>query len=333
MKTLTLKSHRFRAEREAAWKELEGLLDRFEKGRAVRLSDEEIIALPVLYRAALSSLSVARAISLDQNLIAYLESLSTRAYFCVYGTRARLGERIAGFFAYGWRDAVRSLWIETLFSAGLTFLGVVVAYVMTRSGSDWFYSFIPANLAEGRDPTASTADLKNAIFSPHHIDGLAVFATFLFNHNTEVAFLAFALGFACCLPTAFLMILNGATLGALLALYVEHGLGVEFVGWVLIHGVTELFAVILAGAAGFKLGWSLAFPGNLSRTDALAAAGRTAAVVMAGVVIMLAVAGLLEGFARQLITSTAFRYAIATATGAFWLSFFYANERQIRGRS
>jgi uncharacterized membrane protein SpoIIM required for sporulation len=331
MKTLTLKSHRFRAEREAAWKELEALLDKFEKGRAVRLSDEEIIALPVLYRAALSSLSVARAISLDQNLIAYLESLSTRAYFCVYGTRARLGERIAGFFAHGWRAAVRSLWIETLFSAGLTFLGIVVAYVMTRTGADWFYSFIPADLAQGRDPTASTADLKNAIFSTPQTDGLAVFATFLFNHNTEVAFLAFALGFACCLPTAFLMILNGATLGALLALYAEHGLGFEFGGWVLIHGVTELFAVTLAGAAGFKLGWAFAFPGNLSRADALAAAGRTAAIVMAGVVIMLAVAGLLEGFARQLITSTALRYTIAIATGAFWLSFFYLGGRRTRG--
>lgn len=330
METLTLKSHRFRAEREAAWKELETLLDRFEKGRSSRLSDDDIIALPVLYRAALSSLSVARAISLDQNLIAYLESLSTRAYFCVYGTRARLGERIAGYFAYGWREAVRSLWIETLFSGGLTLLGIVVAFVMTRSGSDWFYAFIPADLAQGRDPTASTADLKNAIFSSHH-DGLAVFATFLFNHNTEVAFLAFALGFACCLPTAFLMIVNGATLGALLALYVEHGLGIEFGGWVMIHGVTELFAVTLAGAAGFKLGWALAFPGNRSRADALAAAGRTAALVMAGVVIMLAVAGLLEGFARQLITSTPIRYTIASATGAFWLSFYYLGRSPARG--
>jgi uncharacterized membrane protein SpoIIM required for sporulation len=330
MKTLTLKSHRFRAEREAAWKELEGLLNRFEKGRAAQLSDEEIIALPVLYRAALSSLSVARAISLDQSLIAYLESLSTRAYFCVYGTRARIGERIARFFAYGWRDAVRSIWIETQVSAGLTLLGVVVAFVMTRSGSDWFYAFIPPELAQGRDPTASTADLQHAIFSSTH-DGLAVFATFLFSHNTEVAFLAFALGFACCLPTAFLMFLNGATLGALLALYVEHGLGLEFGGWVLIHGVTELFAVTLAGAAGFKLGWALAFPGSLSRADALASAGRTAAVVMAGVVIMLAAAGLLEGFARQLVTATPIRYAVAFATGAFWLSFFYAGGRQTHG--
>ena len=53
-------------------------------------TDEELLAIPVLYRATLSSLSVARATSLDHSLIDYLESLSTRAYFFVYGARAIL---------------------------------------------------------------------------------------------------------------------------------------------------------------------------------------------------------------------------------------------------
>ena len=326
---LILKSSRFRAEREAAWKRLEELIDRFEKRRS--LSDDDIIALPVLYRAALSSLSVARAISLDQNLIGYLESLSTRAYFCVYGTRARIGERIAGFFRHGWRDAVREFWVETLVSAGLVLLGVVVAFIMTRSGADWFYAFIPHELAEGRDPSAATADLRKVLFSTHDTSGLAFFSSFLFSHNTQIALLAFALGFACCLPTALLMIYNGMTLGALLALYAERGLGLDFVGWVMIHGFTELFAVTLAGAAGFKLGWTLAFPGAQSRLDALASAGRKTAVVMAGVIVMLAVAGLLEGFARQLITSTAIRLTIAFATAAFWFSYFYLGRNPRRG--
>lgn len=332
MAPLILKSHRFRAEREAAWRRLEALLDRFEKGRTARLSDDDILAIPVLYRAALSSLSVARAISLDQNLIGYLESLSTRAYFCVYGTRARLGERFTGFLLRGWPEAVRAIWIETLVSAGFMFLGAVVALLLVHSGADWFYAFIPAQLAEGRDPSASTADLKRALFDTHGASGLAFFSSFLFSHNTQIAFMAFALGFACCLPTVFLMFYNGALLGALLAVYADHGLGVEFLGWVLIHGVTELFAVTLAGAAGFRIGWTLAFPGMQSRLDALADAGRLCAVVMAGVMIMLACAGLLEGFGRQLITSTALRYAIAASTAAFWLFYFYRSGRRLHGR-
>src|SRR6195256_3645395 len=102
MAELQLKSHRFRAEREADWRRLETLLNRVEKGGARKLNRDELVEMPVLYRQALSSLSVARAISLDQGLIGYLESLCTRAYFFVYGTRATLLERIVAFFARDW---------------------------------------------------------------------------------------------------------------------------------------------------------------------------------------------------------------------------------------
>jgi hypothetical protein len=78
MAELHLKSYRFRAEREDDWRRLEKLLTKVGKGSAKALSDEELLALPVLYRQALSSLSVARATSLDQGLVDYLESLSTR---------------------------------------------------------------------------------------------------------------------------------------------------------------------------------------------------------------------------------------------------------------
>ena len=81
------------------------------------------MALPLLYRAAVSSLSVARAISLDAALVAYLEGLVTRAYFFVYGTRARLRERLVRFFQIDWPAAVRALWRETAVSAAILLIG------------------------------------------------------------------------------------------------------------------------------------------------------------------------------------------------------------------
>jgi len=77
-RTLTLKSKRFREERQDVWKEMEAMLKRIESRSVRGLTDEEIIKLPRLYRSTLSSLSVARATSLDQSVITYLESLSTR---------------------------------------------------------------------------------------------------------------------------------------------------------------------------------------------------------------------------------------------------------------
>ena len=86
-----LRSDRFRLEREGDWKRLEAIVTRMEKGQLRKLSDDDVLALPVLYRTVASSLSIARETSLDAATLAYLESLEQRAWFDVYGPRASLG--------------------------------------------------------------------------------------------------------------------------------------------------------------------------------------------------------------------------------------------------
>src|SRR5262245_63249221 len=125
-----LRSLRFRQEREETWKRLDVLVSRFERGAASSLSLEDMVALPALYRATLSSLSVARETSLDAALIEYLEALSTRAYFCVYGARTTLLQRVGKFFTEDWPAAVRHIWRETVISALFMALGTAVAWVL-----------------------------------------------------------------------------------------------------------------------------------------------------------------------------------------------------------
>jgi uncharacterized membrane protein SpoIIM required for sporulation len=93
------------------------------------------------------------------------------------------------------------------------------------------------------------------------------------------------------------------------------------VGWLSVHGTTELSAILLAGAAGIHIGRSMAFPGDASVLDAAAAAGRRAAQVMVGVVLMLIVAALLEGFARQLLNATSSRMIVGGAMLVFWIGY------------
>lgn len=319
-----LKSQRFRQAREDDWRRLERLMDKAEKGSASKLTDAEILAVPVLYRSTLSALSVARETSLDQGLIDYLETLSARAYFFVYGSRATIQDRMVAFFRTDWPAAVRGLWRETLVSAALMLLGALVAGWLVMHEPEWFYAFVPADLSGGRDPAASTETLRATLDGADGAQGLSAFAAYLFTHNAQVALLAFALGFALCLPTGLLILYNGATLGAFFALFASRGLGFELGGWLLIHGVTELIAVILAGAAGLKIGWAVAFPGQKRRLDAAVEAGRTAGIAMGGVVVMLMFAGLLEGFGRQLIVDTGLRYAVAAASALIWGLYFYA---------
>lgn len=325
---LRLKSQRFRQEREADWTRLERLMDRVEKRALSSLTDEELLAIPTLYRSTLSALSVARETSLDRSLIDYLEVLAARAYFFVYGSRSTVLERLRGFFRHDWPAAVRDLSKELLAAVLLTLVGAAAAAILIAHDPQWFNVFVPQDLAGMRDPAAPTAALRDTLYHEGETDSLGVFATFLFTHNAQVAVAAFALGFAFCAPTVLLLLYNGATLGAFVSLFVGRGLGFELGGWLLIHGVTELFAIFLAGAAGLRIGWAAAFPGELSRLAAISRAGRTAGVAMGGVVVMLLLAGLLEGFGRQLITNDFARYAVAGSTAVMWLVYFFAPRRE-----
>ncbi|MEM8986178.1 MAG: stage II sporulation protein M [Pseudomonadota bacterium] len=320
-----LRSRRFRLEREADWLKLEDLLARVAKGGAAALTNDELVDLPRVYRSTLSALSVARSTSLDKNVIAYLESLSTRAYFFLYGSRASLSDRFMSFLRRDWPLSVRAIWRETVVALAITLLAGAAAFSLVMNDADWFYSFAPADLAGDRSPAASTESLRSTLYDGGG-EGLSVFATFLFTHNARVAIFAFALGFAFCIPTVFLLAYNGCVLGAFLALFVSRNLGFELGGWLLIHGVTELFAIILAGAAGLKIGWAVANPGDQTRLAAVAAAGRTASLAVFGVIIMLFLAGLLEGFGRQLITNDLVRYAVALSTGVLWWLYFYGGR-------
>ena len=126
------------------------------------------------------------------------------------------------------------------------------------------------------------------------------------------------------LPTALLLIQNGLMLGAFYAIFAAKGLGPNVTGWLMIHGTTEIFAICISGAAGIRIGLAVAFPGAASRMDSLVQAGRTTATAMAGTVIMLAVAGLLEGVGRQTINNDLMRMLIGGAVLIGWLSYFYA---------
>ncbi|MBA4761419.1 stage II sporulation protein M [Sphingomonas sp.] len=321
----------FRAEREADWQRLEAMLDLIEKKSPRRLSSEDLFELPRLYRSTLSALSIARETSLDGSMIAYLESLSTRAYFILYGCRDSFWKQLGGFFAQGWPAAVRWMVPEILIIAALFIGSGLAGYFLVLADPGWFGAIVPGELASGRNMQASVETLRESIYGAPDHDGLEIFATFLFTHNSQVSIMAFALGFAFGIPTLFLIASNGVLLGAFYAAFVSKGLGVGFTGWLMIHGSTELSAIILAGAAGLHIGRAVAFPGDRSRLAAAGEAGRRGALVMIGVVIMLLVAGLLEGFARQLITADAARFAIAATMFAIWVVYFALVGRRRHG--
>lgn len=322
-----LRSDRFRLEREGDWKRLEAIVTRMEKGRLRKLSDEDVLALPVLYRTVASSLSIARETSLDAATLGYLEALVQRAWFIVYGPRASLASWLRRFLGGGWSAAVRSIWLDILIAFALMVAGTVVGWLLVAGDPEWYHALVPGGFADARVPGASAEVLRNTLFPDQTKEPLAAFAAALFGNNAQVSILAFALGFAFGIPSLLLLVHNTAMLGAMLWLYNGAGLTIDFVAWIAIHGTTELFAILLSGAAGLHIGRSMAFPGDRSILEAAAQAGRRASQVMMGVVLMLVLAAMLEGLGRQLINNTPGRLAVGGFMLLLWLSYFFVFRR------
>lgn len=318
-----LASYRFREERQQGWQALERLLDAAERRGLASLQPDELLQIPRLYRVCASSLSVARSISLDANLVAYLESLTSRAYFVVYGVRDGAGALLMRFLRLQLPAAVRAVRWPIALATALMMVGVAAGWAITAADSAWFETFVDAQTAQGRTPSASREVLAETLFdTPPPGEQLTAFASFLFQNNARIGMLCFALGAAFGVPVVLLLLYNGLMLGAMCAVFAGKGLTIEFLAWLAIHGTTELFAVAICGGAGFHLASAMIDPGRRSRLAALAAHGREAALLAVGAVGMLFVAAAIEGYGRQWVADTAWRFAIGGFMLVAWCCYF-----------
>ena len=334
MSEANIRSSRFRAEREADWKRLEQIVTRTEKNGVRSLNYDDARDLAVLYRQATNSLSVAREISLDRSLLHYLEALCCRAYLAVYAPQDSLGGLLRRTFLVSIPGAMRRSAIPLFLAFLAMALGAITGYMLFFDDQTWYNTFMPGGLAGGRGITSSKEDLLAVIYSDDQdaLDRLGAFAAYLFSHNTRIAIFAFALGIFVCLPSFALSAYNGLILGVFVALHVDRGIGPDIIAWLSIHGVTELSAIIIATAGGFRLGLAVLFPGNLRRRDALRREGRDAVLLALLAAIMLVVAGLLEGFARQLVQDMNTRLIVGWGFGLFWLGYVLFSGRSARSR-
>jgi uncharacterized membrane protein SpoIIM required for sporulation len=87
------------------------------------------------------------------------------------------------------------------------------------------------------------------------------------------------------------------------------------------HGVLELFAIWVSGAAGFLLGKSVVAPGDRSRADAIVANGRIAVRMVGAAVVFLLLAGTIEGFLSVSGRGLAARAAASAVSLAFLIGY------------
>ena len=324
-----LRSARFRSEREPAWTRAEALVAKAEGG-VVHMTYAEVLELSDLYQQVVNALSVARAISMDAALLAYLEALSARAYLVIHAPQESLSGLVGKLLREDIPQTVRRSWVSILIAFVALALGAVTAAVLVARDPSWYYTFVPPGLGDGRTPDASRDYLRSTLFDGggHETEALSTFASFLFTHNTQIAILIFAVGIFALIPSFVLTYYNGLMIGAFWMAFARHGLGYEVTGWLSIHGVTELTAVVMACAGGTQMGLAVINPGDMTRRAALKARGRDAVRLFGLAAIMLIVAAVVEGFFRQIIQSTEARLVIGWGIGCLWAAWLTLSGRR-----
>ncbi len=123
----------------------------------------------------------------------------------------------------------------------------------------------------------------------------AAFSGRVWTNNAWVAATCIALGITG-LPVLAALASNAVNVGLQGGLLIENGRGEVFFGLILPHGILELTAVFVAAGAGLKLFWAWVAPGPRSRSSSLATEGRAMFGVALGLVVVLFVSGIIEGF-------------------------------------
>lgn len=303
---------RYLAANEPAWQRLDELVRR--SGRGVRrLGDDELDELVVGYQRASADLSWARNHYQDPATTARLNDLVARANAVVYRRTSSPVQTIRQFATVSFPAAVWHLRRFVAVAALATFLPTAVVAVWFANSDDALEVAAPEAVRQ-----AYIEDDFEAYYSS---EPAGQFATRVLVNNIQVSFLAFALGIAFGAGTVAILAFNGANLGVALGLFAAVGEQGRFWGLILPHGLLELSAVVVAGAAGLNLGWALVAPGDRRRGRALTEEARRSVAVVGGLMACFVVAGIIEGFVTPSGLPTAVRVGIGVAVFAAFVAY------------
>ncbi|HZL02618.1 MAG TPA: stage II sporulation protein M, partial [Cellulomonas sp.] len=183
------------------------------------------------------------------------------------------------------------------------------------SASGWVATQ-PDALAAMGTPTWQTEYVDNAFAS--YYDPGAGFAAMVWTNNAWIAAQGVGLGITGVMPV-FVLVNNAVNVGATGGMMAAHGELPIFLQLIAPHGMLELTSVFVAIAAGLRLFWTWVDPGPRTRTRALAEEGRALFTVALGLVGVLAVSGVIEGF----VTGSALPWVVKIAIGLVALAAFW----------
>lgn len=279
----------FVARRQRAWDELDGLVP---TDKALhKLPPDRIARAGALYRSVCADLMRARSSGYTRDLVDHLDALAARAHNAIYRSepyRLRsLWELVARDFPVTLRESWR-------------FLAAAIALFTIPFAVTLWATLAEPSIAAELLPRAQLEMMAEAYaegFDKGRTEGQdTMMAGFYVYNNVGVAFRCFATGIFFGLGSVYFLVFNGVYSGAVIGWVIDAGGGRNILTFVLGHGSFELTAIMIAGAAGMRMGYALVKTDGRTRLGSLRHQGKPVARLVLGAALMLGIAALIEGF-------------------------------------
>jgi uncharacterized membrane protein SpoIIM required for sporulation len=299
---------RWLEKRKAYWTRLESIVDVSSRRGIAALSYRELQELALLYRQVAADLAKIREDPMSARLADYLNQLLARAHNLIYMGRRASPQGILPFYGRTFPAVFRSTFDYTALATALFAAGGMIGFLACLADPAFQRYFLGPAMAD---------TIERRKLWTHSILAIKpLAASGIMTNNLTVSFGAFAAGITGGVGTVYLLLTNGLLMGVIAAACWQAGMSAQLWEFVAPHGVLELPAVFIAGGAGLLVARGLLFPGNLPRRFSLVLYGSQAAKLILGIVPILVVAGLVEGFISPSPYPALAKLALAGTLGA-----------------
>ncbi|GCD21126.1 stage II sporulation protein M [Cellulomonas algicola] len=302
----------FQVARDESWQRLDALA---RKRRRTGAESDELVRL---YQSAATDLSVIRSAAPDPDAVSRLSQVVARARSAIVGAHEPSWRDVAVFVGESLPAALYRIRWWTV--------GVMIGFLGLAIAAGWWVATQPEALAAMGTPAERQQYVDHA-FAEYYDPG-AGFAAMVWTNNAWITAVCVASGITGVIPV-WLLIQNAVSVGAVGGMMGAHGELALFLQLIAPHGLLELTAVFVAGGAGLRIFWTLIDPGPRTRGRALAEEGRALFTVALGLVGVLAVSGVVEGF----VTGSGMAWWLKIVVGVVVLAAFWAYTLVLGGRA
>ena len=299
--------------RQTHWRRLEHLLDQVKSSGLRSLTQLELQELGLLYRQAAADLSALREDPTGKSYARFLNLLLSRDHNTIYAGEKSSARSIVDYYRYTYPKIFRRNFRLINAAFWLFIMGALAGTLLAMTRPDFLRSFLGPRMMDAID--------HHKMWTDSVVSVAPAASSQILTNNITVSFITFAGGIMAGLLTVYSLILNGVLLGAVGTACALNDMSVPLWSFVAPHGVLELPAIFIAGGAGLRLAQGLLFPGLLSRSDSLAKAGSEAVRLVMGVVPVLIVAGLIEGFISPSTLPWKWKFALAGSLAVIFYSY------------